>query len=78
MSKPSLQIFEMALNKAGCMPEESYMIGDRRDKDIEPVTMLLMNTIWVRQGSFSYGNPKLLQYRLGVIVDSLEEILNCL
>ena len=78
VSKPDLQIFKLALSEAGCMPEESYMIGDRLDNDIEPAAMLGMNTIWVRQGSFSHGNPELIKYKPGVIVDRLEEMLNYL
>ncbi|MCR5737678.1 MAG: HAD family hydrolase [Eubacterium sp.] len=78
VSKPDLQIFKLALTEADCMPEESYMIGDRLDNDIEPAAMFGMNTIWVRQGSFSHGNPKLIKYKPEVIVDRLEVILKYL
>ncbi len=78
VSKPDLQIFKLALAEAVCMPEESYMIGDRLDNDIEPAAMLGMKTIWVRQGSFSHGDPELIKYKPEVIVDRLEVILKYL
>lgn len=49
-SKPDLRIFNIALEQAGCKPNEAVMIGDRLDNDIVPAKQLGMKTVWVRQG----------------------------
>ena len=51
------------------------MIGDRLDNDIEPAAQIGMHTIWVKQGSFAYGNLDLIQHRPEHIVDSVIDIL---
>ena len=50
VAKPDKRIFEIALDRANCNPEQSIMIGDRIDNDIVPAKKLGMNTIWIRQG----------------------------
>lgn len=74
VSKPDLEIFRKALRMAGCMPEEAYMIGDRLDNDIEPAASLGMRTIWVRQGTFAYGDLNLVNHKPDVIVERIEDI----
>lgn len=76
--KPDLEIFRIALDKAGCAPSEAYMIGDRLDNDIEPAGQMGMNTIWVKQSSFAYGNLKLIQHQPDYIVDNIFDILKYL
>lgn len=56
--KPDRRIFEIALTRAGCMPEEAAMVGDRLDNDIVPANELGMYTIWVKQGNWFYATPK--------------------
>lgn len=46
--KPDRRIFENALDKAQCFPEESIMIGDRIDNDVMPAKALGMKTIWLK------------------------------
>lgn len=78
VSKPDLEIFRKALRKADCTPEEAYMIGDRLDNDIEPAASLGMRTIWVRQGTFAYGNLNLISCKPDIIVERIEDILGYL
>ena len=78
VSKPDSEIFRIALGQAECSPEEACMVGDRLDNDIEPAADAGMKTIWVRQGSFSYGNLKLIRNRPDHIVNSISEVLNYL
>jgi HAD superfamily hydrolase (TIGR01549 family) len=75
VSKPDPEIFKMALKYAKCAPEEAYMVGDRLDNDIEPAANIGMKTIWVRQGTFSYGNVDLICNKPNHIVNSIIEIL---
>ncbi|MDE6660887.1 MAG: HAD family hydrolase [Anaeroplasmataceae bacterium] len=78
ITKPSLEIFKLALSTAGCSPEEAYMIGDRLDNDIEPAAELNMHTIWVKQGIFADSNPDSLEHKPEIIVDQILKILNFL
>lgn len=76
IEKPNPEIFQRALQRTKCNPEESYMIGDRLDNDIEPAAQLGMHTIWVRQGSFSEGNLCLISHKPDRIVEHIGEIQN--
>lgn len=58
VAKPDRRIFEIALARAGCEPEEAAMVGDRLDNDIVPANELGMYTIWMKQGNWIYANPK--------------------
>jgi len=78
VSKPDIKIFKMALDKSGCEANEVYMIGDRLDNDIEPAASLGMHTIWVKQGSFAYGNVKLIEHKPEYIVNNIIDILDYL
>ena len=78
LEKPDPKIFILALDRAGCKPEETYMIGDRLDNDIEPAAELGINTIWVRQGSFAYGSLELIKHKPVYIVDDIADILQLL
>lgn len=58
VAKPDRRIFEIALEKAGCMVEEAAMVGDRLDNDIVPANQLGMFSIWIKQGSWKDACPK--------------------
>lgn len=77
-SKPDLKIFQLALQKAHCLPQEAYMIGDRLDNDTEPAAQLGMLTIWVRQGIYAYSNPDLVSHKPNITVEQIQDILNYL
>lgn len=76
--KPDLKIFERALNKAGCKPEESVMIGDRLDNDIVPANKIGMKTIWVRQGFAQYQSASNEYEQADFTVDKISDILKLL
>ena len=50
VSKPDKRIFEIALHRSNCTPEQAVMIGDRIDNDILPAKAMGMHTVWIRQG----------------------------
>jgi len=54
IAKPDRKIFEIAMSRAGCRPEQAVMIGDRVDNDIVPAKKLGMNTIWIKRGFGQY------------------------
>ena len=53
-AKPDLKIFETALQRSHCHPQNAVMIGDRIDNDIVPARRLGMKTIWIKQGYGKY------------------------
>ena len=46
--KPDMQIFQIALDKAGCRPEEAVIIGDSYKNDIQPAITLGCPSIWLK------------------------------
>ena len=58
VAKPDKRIFEIALTRAGCKPEEAAMVGDRLDNDIVPANDVGMYTIWIKQGNWVYASPR--------------------
>ena len=74
VAKPDLRIFQIALARADCKPEEAVMIGDRIDNDIIPANKIGMTTVWIKQGFGSYAEPKTVEEQSDYIVNSLAEI----
>ena len=74
VSKPDLEIFRIALQRAGCKPAHAFMIGDRLDNDIIPAKEVGMRTIWVRQGFAKYQFADNENEIPDVQVDSLKEL----
>ena len=74
MAKPDKKIFEIALKRANCKPEQSIMIGDRIDNDIIPAKNLGMKTIWIKKGFGKYWNITSDEERADYEVDNLIEI----
>ena len=74
VSKPDRAFFEKAFEMAGCTAQESVMIGDRLDNDINPAKKLGMKAVWIRQGFAIYQNPQNTEEQPDYIVDSLSEL----
>ena len=74
VAKPDLRIFQIALARADCKPEEAVMVGDRIDNDIIPANKIGMTTVWIKQGFGSYAEPKTVEEQSDYIVNSLAEI----
>ncbi len=78
VAKPDRRIFEIALERAGCKPEEAIMIGDRIDNDIIPAKLTGMHTVWIKQGFGQYWNVTKEVERADCVVQSLTEICSIL
>ena len=78
ISKPDLRIFQLALKKAKCNPNEAIMIGDRIDNDIIPAKKIGMSTIWVKQGMGGYWDITKDDEKADLVVDHIQEILQLL
>lgn len=74
LAKPDPAIFRLALERAGCRPEQAVMIGDRLDNDIAPAKQLGMTTIWVKQGFGGLSVPRTPEETPDFTVESLSDI----
>ena len=78
IEKPDPQIFLRALDKAGCLPAEAVMIGDRPDNDILPAKALGMKTVRITQGLGGIM-PVLIEAMCAEsTIENLNELLNIL
>lgn len=78
VSKPNAKIFDMAVSKAKCSPEECIMVGDRLDNDIIPANSIGMKTIWIKNGLAKLQNNDYGMKFADYIVYNLAEICNIL
>ncbi len=74
VAKPDKRIFEIALERAGCKPEEAVMVGDRLDNDIVPANEIGMYTIWIKQGNWKDACPRNELEQPDITVESLSEL----
>lgn len=75
VAKPDLRIFQIALDRADCKPEEAVMVGDRIDNDIIPANRIGMKTVWIKQGFGKYSVPSTTEGQSDWTVKSLIEVL---
>ena len=78
VSKPDRRIFDIALERSRCRPENAVMIGDRIDNDIVPAKQLGMKTIWVKQGFGSLWNITDESEKADIEINNLSDILKYL
>ncbi len=78
VSKPDRRIFEIALERSNCEPNQSVMIGDRIDNDIVPANLLGMHTIWIKQGFGQYWNITSKEEKPDYVVTCISEICDYL
>jgi HAD superfamily hydrolase (TIGR01549 family) len=57
LKKPDPAIFWLALERAGCRPDQAVMVGDRLDNDIAPARSIGMATVRTRQGLAAVQGP---------------------
>ncbi|MCQ2412450.1 MAG: HAD family hydrolase [Sphaerochaetaceae bacterium] len=74
VKKPAPEIFQYALEKAGCSASRSVMVGDRLDNDIEPAKALGFHTIRIVQGISSGQMPSRPSEEAEVTVHSISEL----
>ena len=76
VEKPDLRIFQLALDRADCKPEEAVMVGDRLDNDIAPANKIGMKTVWIKQGYGGLSKPHSEEEQPDHTVDSLNELIH--
>ncbi|MFC0333536.1 HAD family hydrolase [Paenibacillus sepulcri] len=75
LAKPDERFFLLALEQAGCQPEQAVMIGDRIDNDVIPAKRLGMKAILVRQGDACEQPLPEGADRPDAVVDRIDELL---
>lgn len=78
VSKPEPAIFRIALERAGCQPQEAAMIGDRLDNDIAPAKAIGMHTVWLPQGPAIWQSMRTAAETPDVRIIRLSELLEVL
>ena len=78
VAKPDKRIFDIALERAGVIPEEAFMIGDRIDNDILPAKNIGMKTMWLRQGFGGMWKIKSDDELPNFIADNLQDVVSIL
>ncbi|HWI61625.1 MAG TPA: HAD family hydrolase [Symbiobacteriaceae bacterium] len=78
LMKPDPAIFLLALQMAGCRPEEAVMVGDRPDNDIAPAKRLGMRTVRVGRGLHAGYTPRTPDEEADVAIGALAELLGAL
>lgn len=78
VAKPDLRIFQIALERANCNPEESVMVGDRVDNDIIPANKIGMKTVWIRQGFGGLAKPQAAVETPDYTINNLSELFEIL
>lgn len=74
IAKPDLKIFEIALQRAKCNPNEAVMIGDRIDNDIVPAKKIGMHTIWIKQGFGAYWTITTEEEQAEFVADNISKV----
>lgn len=78
VAKPDLRIFQIALARADCKPEEAIMVGDRIDNDIIPANKIGMTTVWIKHGFGGYAELKEIEEHPDYTINNLNDLLNLL
>lgn len=73
--KPDPRIFKLAIEQVNVTPEETWVIGDSYDRDIEPAKSLGCRTIWLKGRSWKMVEENGMA---DFVVGSLEEVGNIL
>lgn len=74
-AKPDPRIFQIAIDRANCKPEEAVMVGDRIDNDILPANKLGMMTVWIKQGLGGLCEPKGIEEQPDYTISELAELI---
>lgn len=75
IAKPDPKIFRLALSRAGCLPEQAVMIGDRLDNDITPAKKLGFTTVRVMRGFGRFAVPFSEEETPDYTVDNLRQLI---
>lgn len=76
IEKPDLAIFKWALRKAGCLPQNAAMVGDRLDNDIVPANKMGMPSVRLVRGIRACQEPQSPAEQPTYTITTLSELLS--
>ena len=71
IGKPSRLMFELALERAGCKPEDAVMVGDQEETDILGAKKMGITSIIVKTGVFSRGETRT---QADAVVETVDDV----
>jgi len=71
IGKPSRLMFELALEMAGCRPEDAVMVGDQEETDIVGARNMGITSVIVKTGVFSRGESKT---QADAVVENVDDV----
>lgn len=71
IGKPSRLMFELALEKAGCRPEDAVMVGDQEETDVVGAKKMGITSIIVKTGVYSRGETKT---QADAVVETVDDV----
>ena len=74
--KPAKEIFQTALKKVDCRPEEAVMVGDSLREDIKPAKKLEMGTVLLDPKNRFAKEDLVLEERPDYLIRQITELLN--
>lgn len=77
-AKPDPRIFEFALERANCRPQEAMMVGDRLDNDIRPAKALGYQAAWIKNGFGGMQVPSSQDQKADLEIRTLTQLLEIL
>ncbi|HEV2389864.1 MAG TPA: HAD-IIA family hydrolase [Nitrososphaerales archaeon] len=75
IGKPSRLMFELALELAGCRPEEAVMVGDQEETDIVGAKRMGITSVMVKTGVYSREETKT---QADEVVETVDDIAKSL
>lgn len=76
--KPSRELFDWCLARAGTTAERSVHVGNRLDNDVRPAAALGLGTVWVLRGDAPDAPTSAQRAEPDLTVDSLEDLAELL
>lgn len=73
IGKPSRLMFELALELAGCKPEDAVMVREQEETDILGAKKSGVTSVIVKTGVFSRGETKT---QAEAIIDNVDDVAN--
>jgi len=72
--KPSPELFEWCLARAGVAPDEAVHIGNRLDNDVRPARALGLRTVWLLRGEAPDAPSATQRAEADLVVDDLTDL----
>ncbi|MQG21487.1 MAG: HAD family hydrolase [SAR202 cluster bacterium] len=73
-SKPNAEIFEVAIAKAGCKPNQAMYVGDQWDVDVRGANLAGLHAVWINHDGLEqpkFGHAKFVLHSVAELPEAL-------